>query len=203
MRIPCLPTGKHLTFKNNFIQMKYLLVLFSSLLYLQDGDKLVKTRIAEGISVSLPPSFVRMTDDDMAKKYFTYRKPTAMYTNPDRVVDFGFNQTETRWRQQDLPMLKDFYQSSILSAYSKVDFMQDTVAIINERGFVVFEFTSEVAEDNPNAANPDGVTRQYSYVQYTVKENKILVFNFTCPAQMQATWKEVAKQVMQSVKVSG
>jgi hypothetical protein len=167
-----------------------------------DGVKLVKTRITKEVTISLPQNFSPMTDNDIANKYFTYHKPTAMYTNPDRVVDFGFNQTETRWRMEDLPLLQKFYKSSIVSMYSKVNFIQETTAAINKRNFVVFEFVSELVDEEPNSIKKGAVVKQYSYMQYTIEDNKVLLFNFTCPNQIKNQWQEVARQVMATVKIS-
>ncbi len=164
-------------------------------------DKLVKVKLTKDIIVHLPADFVPMTDDDLASKYFTYRKPTAMYTNPDRVVDFGLNITETRWRQSDLPLLQKFYKSGIGKMYTKVNFLQDTIATINNRDYVVFEFISELTDDDANAVQR-GTTKQYSYIQYTVKENRVHVFNFTCPSQIRSKWQDTAREIMQTIKIN-
>lgn len=181
------------------ITILFILFILSSF----DGVKLVKTKITKEITISLPADFVPMTDDDIAKKYFTHHKPTAMYTNPDRMVDFGFNQTQTRWRKEDLPLLQKFYKSSIVSMYSKVNFIQDTTATINKRNFVVFEFVSELIDEDPNSIKKGSVVKQYSYMQYTIENNKVMVFNFTCPVGLQNRWQQVARQVMATVKISG
>ncbi|QHT70103.1 hypothetical protein GXP67_27380 [Rhodocytophaga rosea] len=184
--------------------MKNLSILFLLLILCSfDGVKLKKTKITKEVSISLPADFVPMTDDDMANKYFTPQKPTAMYTNPDRVVDFGFNQTQTRWRPEDLPLLQKFYKSSIVSLYSKVNFIQETTTIVNKRNFVVFEFISELVDEDPNSLKKGSVVKQYSYMQYTIENNKVLVFNFTCPANLQPRWQEIARQVMGTVKING
>lgn len=167
-----------------------------------DGPKLVKTQVAEGIYVSLPQDFVPMTDDDIALKYLPFRKPVAMYTNPERVVDFGFNISNSKWRDSDLEIAKGFYKGSIAGMYSKVTFVQDgTIQKINKRDFAVFEFVSEVIDDDPNSMHKGSVTKQYSYIQYTLKGGKALVFNFTCPVKLKERWQTTAKSIMQSVKV--
>jgi hypothetical protein len=185
--------------------MKYILFLpiaflFSS--YSPDKGKLVKTRLTKEIIVYLPADFTLMTDDDLAKKYFTYRKPTAMYTNQDRVVDFGLNITETRWRQSDLPLLQKFYKSGIAKMYSNVQFIQDTISTINKRDFVVFEFISELKDDETNTMQRGSAVKQYSYMQYTVKDNKVHVFNFTCPVQIRTKWQDTAREIMQTIKIN-
>ncbi len=184
--------------------MKYLLLLFLLAANPFDGGKLVKTRITKNITVHLPQEFHAMTDDEIAQKYLTAKHPTAMYSNRESTVDFGLNQTETRWRLADLPMLKDIYKGSISGIHSKVTFLQDTIATINQREFIVLEFVSEVTDEDP-AGKPKGnsTLRQYSYLQYTIEGGKILVFNFTCPLQLQTKWQETAKSIMNSIKISG
>jgi hypothetical protein len=175
-------------------------LLFST--FTPDKGKMVKTKLTKEIIVYLPSDFTPMTDDDLAKKYFTYRKPTAMYTNPERVVDFGLNITDTRWRQSDLPLLQKFYKSGIAKMYTNVNFIQDTISTINKRDFVVFEFISELKDDETNTMQRTSVVKQYSYMQYTVKDNQVHVFNFTCPVQIRSKWQETAREIMQTIKIN-
>jgi hypothetical protein len=182
--------------------MKYLLISFLWLLAGLDEGKLVKTKITKDITVSLPQTFRAMTDDEIADKYLTAKRPTAMYTNPERVADFGFNQTETRWRKVDMPMLKGVYKGSIAGLHGKVNFVQDTIATINDRQFIVFEFVSEVTDvDAEGKPRSGSALRQYSYLQYTVEGGKIMVFNFTCPAQLQPKWQATARAIMGSIRI--
>lgn len=183
---------------NSFVLL--IAILFAPLV--PDKGKLVKTKLTKEITVYLPTDFTPMTDDDLANKYFTYRKPTAMYTNPDRVVDFGLNITETRWRQEDLALLQKFYKSGIAKMYTNVSFIQDTISTINDRNYVVFEFVSELKDDEANAAQRGSAEKHYSYMQYTVKNNKVHVFNFTCPSQIRSKWQETAREIMQTIKIS-
>jgi hypothetical protein len=178
-----------------------LVTLFFSL-PTPDTGKWVKTKLTKEITVHLPADFTRMTDDDLAKKYFTYRKPTAMYTNPDRLVDFGLNITDTRWRQEDLPLLQKFYKSGIAKMYTNINFIQDTISTINKRDFVVFEFVSELKDDESNSLQRGSIVKQYSYMQYTVIDSRVHVFNFTCPSQIRPKWQSTAHEIMQTIKIS-
>ncbi len=168
----------------------------------QNVPKLKKTKLTDQITVSLPADFHPMTDDEIAAKYFVSRKPTASFSSADRVADFTFNQTLTPGRQQDLAMLKDFFKSGIRSNFTKVEFTQENVVLINERECAVLEYTAELRDDDPNSANK-GVTRQYSYMVYTTVRNKIQVMAFNCPAQVKERWQPVARAVMNSIKISG
>ncbi len=179
-----------------------LAFLFLLSVSFQDAPKLRKVKLTDRVTVSLPQDFQPMTDDEIAARYFVARKPTASYTGTDKVADFTLNQTRTPGRMQDLPLLRDFFKSGILSSYTKVNFLQEGVVKINERDFAVLEFTAELRDDDKNSANR-GVTRQYSYLLYTILAAKVNVFAFNCPVQVQPRWQPVAKAVMNSIRISG
>jgi len=184
-----------------FFQAKTLLLclLFSGTLF-QDVPRLKKTKLTDYIVISLPEDFHPMTDDEIAAKYFVARKPLASYSSADRIADFTLNQTVTPGRQQDLPILKDIFKSGIQSNFTKVSFIQETIQPINERDYVILEFTAELRDDDPNSANK-GVTRQYSYIVYTTIANKVHVMAFNCPVQAKDRWQPVAKAVMNTIKI--
>jgi hypothetical protein len=86
--------------------------------------------------------------------------------------------------------------------YSNVQFIQDTISTINKRDFVVFEFISELKDDETNTMQRASAVKQYSYMQYTVKDNKVHVFNFTCPVQIRTKWQDTAREIMQTIKIN-
>ena len=52
-----------------------------------------------------------MTKEDMELRYESYRLPLALYTDPNRLVDFGVNRSYSRWQAEDLEMMGQFYQA--------------------------------------------------------------------------------------------
>ena len=165
------------------------------------SSKLKKVNLNDHVSIKLPVEFLPMSDDDIARKYYTYRKPLAAFTNPERLADFSFNQSATPWRQKDLILLKDFYKASILKLYTKVDFIQENIVVVNKREFAVLEFTSQISEEDKNSPNFGKITRGYDYIQYTVEKGKVLIFHFSCPFQIRENWQATAKSIMMTAKV--
>ncbi|MEQ9442092.1 MAG: hypothetical protein RIG62_23835 [Cyclobacteriaceae bacterium] len=163
-------------------------------------DKFVKVEVSEDISVSLPESFQAMTEDQMQRKFLSARPPLAAYTSPDQRADFGVNVSNTRWQVSDLPILKDFYRSSLLELYDEVSFIEEGIHSVNNAEMVFFEFTSIVKADE-NAAVPKPPVHQYTYVQYTIHEDQALVFTFSCPARQKNQWQPTAQKIMNSVKM--
>ena len=163
----------------------------------------VRTEIYEGVSVDLPKSFQPMTEAQLQENYLAARRPLAAYTDPNQQVAFGLNVSNTRWQPGDLPMLKDFYRASLLELYDEVKFLTETVQEVNGQPFAIFEFVSVVRpdEDEISFANQKPI-RRYTYVQYTVYQQKTWVFDFSVPAQDQATWQPVTRHLMESVGMS-
>ena len=166
------------------------------------GDT-VRTQIYEGVSVSLPKILRPMSEDVLRAKYLTGRRPLAAYTGPNQQVAFGLNTSSTRWQAGDLEVLKDFYRASLLELYDEVDFIKEGVEEVNGRSFAVFEFVSVVRpdEDDTSLGGAPKPIRQYTYVQYTVHQNKTWIFNFSVPTRAQAQWQETAQAIMSSVRM--
>ena len=167
-----------------------IILLFISLLGISaDGPKMAKMKITEGVSASLPKDFVAMSDDDIAQKYPSTKKPLAMFTSLDRTVDFGLNVSKSTLGG-DYPVLQKLYKATLYDLYSDIKFIQEGITNINGRDFIVFEFTS-AADGN----------RKYTYLQYTAIANRVYIFNFTCGAEKKEIWQPIAKLIMNSINM--
>lgn len=165
------------------------------------GKKMHKVKLDKNVSISLPSDFIAMTDDDIAKRYPAYRKPIAMYTSPDGKADFGYNVTNSSAWGNDLYLLKKFYKSTVLSMYSKVEFIQDTIIRRKKRDYIVFEYISEV-EEKQNTTQPIPPIKNYTYISYTLQQGEVYVFNFNCPYRLKDQWRYTAKDIINSAKVN-
>lgn len=162
--------------------------------------KFVTVKITNYIKVLLPADFSPMSDDDLTIKYPSPKKPTVMYTDPDRLVDFGLNETSNQWPSNDLESLKNIYKSTILHLYDTVFFIQQDIQTINKREFIVFEFVSGLLGKNITGKYAP-LKGTYSRIQYTMYNNKIIVFNFNCPSVYKSEWEQSAKLIMNSIKI--
>ena len=166
----------------------------------QPYSQLQKTKINDHITLQLPESFSPLNEQEVNKKFISYRKPLAIYSDPGRVVDFGINVSVTQWGEEDLPLMKDFFKSTIYSLYDTIEMIDERITEVNDRPFVVFEFLSSVkSEDNAFMQNND--IHKYSYLQYALVNGKTLLFNFTCPAGLRSKWDNVADEMMKSIEI--
>jgi hypothetical protein len=154
----------------------------------------------KNITLAVPSDFQPMTDDQIADKYFTNRRPVAMFTDPRNIVDLGVNESQTEWSEADLLILKDFYKANISGLYTEVNYLRDGLEEINGRSYAVFEFESTVADED-NAFSQKPAIRKYTYIQYTIVNGKSWVFNFTVPLRNKEQWQPIAGEIMNSIKI--
>lgn len=181
---------------------KFLLlaVVFVVLSPVHAQPQLERVKVTKEISMKIPVNFVPMSKAELYTKYVSSRPPIAMYTSPDRHIDLGVNENSSAWAGNDLEILKSFYKANIANLFTNVEFIQEDIREIGGRSFVVFEFVSKIT-DEESTFGGGGTISKYTYVQYTLEDDHVLLFNFTCPARMRAQWQGAAKEIMESVRV--
>lgn len=181
--------------------MRYLLIIFllagSAFV---NGPKLVKTKISDGISASMPENFTPMLPEDIVQRLPSVRAPLAAFTNPDRDVDFSVNISATQWPDSNQELAARFFRSGLQNLYDKVDFINEGVMEIHGKRYIFFEMESRMNGSKANEALRAPVVK-YTYIQYLVEKNRTLVFSFNCPGKLKDDWSETAGQMMKSVRV--
>ena len=97
--------------------------------------------------------------------------------------------------------MKSFYKSTIMGLYDEVQFINEDIREINGRNFAVFEFLSTVVDEEGTTINPGAISK-FVRIQYTIVESKTVLFNFSCPARQKDRWAPIAKEILESVKIS-
>ena len=179
-------------------KVKTALILILGVSLVQAQIPLERKKVTDEISMKVPGNFISMTDGERNQRYISYRTPIAMFTNIERTVDLGINVSGSTWDTGDLSVLKDFYKSNILNLYTEVDFIQEGIKTIGQRDYIVFEFQSKVYEEN---SFRNEVIAKYTYIQYTLHQDKILLFHFTAPRQLKSDWEQPVSEIMESVRI--
>lgn len=164
------------------------------------SQELTPIVIEKNLKMNIPAEFIIMNDDAIAERYFTTKRPVALYSNPAGNVDIGINKSVTQWESSDIKIMKDFYKANIQSLYDEVRFTKDTLALINGREFAVFEFES-VVRDASDALIQRPQINKYTYIQYTIVNGVTWVFNLTAPAGARNLWAGKAEVIMNSVSI--
>lgn len=163
--------------------------------------KYVKTKVSDSITMLTPADFLLMEEAELNRRYVSARKPIAVYTDYSRTVELAVNVAYSRWKQEDLEIMKSFYKSNIMGLYDDVNFLKEDIETINGRDYAVFEFISVVRDEEGTAVNP-GATAKFTRIQYTIVNYKTVLFNFSCPVRQKDQWIPVARHILSSVKIS-
>ena len=163
-------------------------------------SKLVKTKISEGIYISLPPELKPMSTDDMSQRYPSVRAPLAAYTDANRTLDFSMNISATQWPDGNLEIASKFFKSSITNLFDRVDFINEGIHTLHKKKYIFFEFESRVNGNRMTLGEQQPVFR-YTYIQYLVEPGRTLVISFNCPKAAREDWQENVREMMKSVKV--
>ncbi len=174
-----------------------LLVIFSAF---AEKPKLVKTKLTEGMTASIPASFKPMDEMDFTQRYPSVRAPLAAFTNEDRDTDFSVNISATQWPDADVEMAGKFFRVGLTNLFDKVDFISEGVREVHGKKFIYFEIESRMSGSKTNEATRSPILK-YTYIQYLVEENRTLVFTFSCPARVRQDWQDTALQMMKSLKI--
>jgi len=172
--------------------------------YAQRGyqePKLKRQKLNEGISILMPETFRKMSDDELAGKYFTYRKPIAMFTDDRGHADIGLNYSATKWSYADLDILKDFYFSTFSNMYGEIQMIDEGIRTHGSYKFAYFEFTADVRDDSKIVERRSKPV--YVYIMYTVQGDKILLINYNCPKRNIRYQQPIARKMMESLKITG
>lgn len=178
---------------------KFFLVI-SLLLLSADQPKLVKVKISEDITVSVPKDWRPMDDMDFTERYPSVRAPLAAFTNPDRTIDFSANISATRWPDANLEIASKFFKSSISNMFDRVEMLEEGIREINGKSFIFFKFESRVNGNRTQLGNTDPVLK-YTYQQYLIQGQRTLVFSFNCSRRDRQQWEGASEAMMKSIKV--
>ena len=94
--------------RNGFL---FLYILLCASWQQKDTGKLVSVKVADMLTVKVPETFQKLTDDQIADKIIASRKPLVMYSNPGGTVDFSVsvgNSSKNPWQDKDLKLMAEF-----------------------------------------------------------------------------------------------
>ncbi|NOT75962.1 MAG: hypothetical protein HOP08_13630 [Cyclobacteriaceae bacterium] len=161
---------------------------------------LIKTKVADGVSVSLPKTMYPMTPDDIAQRYPSVRAPLGAYTDQERMVDFSVNISATNWPDANVEMAQQFFKSGLHNLFDRMEVISEGTQLLHKKEFIFFEFESRVSGDRRKQGLQDPILK-YTYIQYLVEKDRTLVFTFSCPKDLREDWQPIAQEIMKSVRV--
>ena len=176
----------------------FLLVLFLFSAGVTVGQpQLQEQKIADNISM-LVPNELRLSSPTIQR---TTSPALAIYLSSDGQTELTLNISQLRWTEADMELLSQFYKANILNLYDQVDLVQEGIESINDRDFIVFEFSGAIV-DEANAFSGSSQRSDYTYILYTIVPEGVLIFRFTCPIGRMNYWKNAVSEMMKSITFS-
>jgi len=175
----------------------FLLLCINAFSQPKEKVVLVAQRVADLVTVKVPETFQKLSDDQIADKIIASRKPLSMYSSPNGSSDFSVsvgNSARNPWEDKDLKMMADFQKANINALFTSVTWLEDKILKVNGQQFAVFEFVSEVKEKGKPAI------KKYNNVRYTIKKKNVLIFSFVCPEVEKPLQQELAEDILNSIK---
>lgn len=169
------------------------------LCFAADRPKLMKIKVNEEITISVPKDWRPMDDQDIVQRYPSVRAPIAAYTNNERVADFSINISATQWPDDDVALAQKFFKAGVMNVFDRVEMIDEGIHEVRDKKFIFFEFESRI-NGNRQQEFQDPVLR-YTYIQYLIEPGKALVFSFNCPKGQKAMWQETAREMMKNIKI--
>jgi hypothetical protein len=163
-------------------------------------DKLIKTKVSDGIFISIPEELQAMSPDDIVLRTPSVRAPLAAYSDVNRSLEFSVSVSATQWPDANLELASKFFKSSITNLYDRVDFINEGIKTIHKKQFIFFEFESRV-NGNKMIDSERQPVYKYTYIQYLVEPKRTLVFSFNCQRSVREDWQNAVHAMMNSVKV--
>ncbi len=100
---------------NRFFLMLFILSCFTFVS--MDTPKLPKRKIYDGVKIQMPEDFVPMSDNDIADRYPSTKKPLVVFISPDKKADFTMNNSKAKSANQTAEMLHDIYKVTIMETF--------------------------------------------------------------------------------------
>ena len=172
-------------------------LLFLLILFPFQDSTLKKQKLTEYLTMEVSTSLREMTQQELSAKFLGAKIPDAALTDEASAIELTITGSPTFWLEKDLNLLKDFYDSSIPSLFSDIEFSKKKIVNINEGQFVAYEFEGTPQVDDNNRTSE----KRYTYLLYTIFRNGLVTISFSCPPYLKDEWKPVAHQMFESIKL--
>jgi hypothetical protein len=172
-------------------------LLLVSIANAQQGQPVLeRTEVADQILIQVPvelkeqpPTIQRGTSPAL-----------AIYVSDDQQTDLTINKSSLRWSAADAVLLSQFYKANILNLYDQVDMIQEGIREMDGLQVIFFEYSGKILEE-PNAFMEVKKRFDYTYIQYAIQEDGVLIFRLSTPGMLQRYWQNAAREIMENVQI--
>ena len=141
------------------------------------------------MSVWLPKSFIEMPKPMIKIKYPGEQRPQIIITDLSSRINFTFSLLEIDISMKNVPAMAKVFKEIIQKTQQKVIFYEESTEEVGEDKLSWFDFKSIAAD-----------SEIYNIMYIALVDGKVMHGIFNCLYEQMKEWKDIAKQVMMSVK---
>ncbi|OEF99135.1 hypothetical protein BHF71_10045 [Vulcanibacillus modesticaldus] len=149
-----------------------------------------KEVLSNKVSILIPDSFKKMSEELMKIKYPKENRPTLVYTNEDATVNIAFKVTENEIRPEQIQGFKEIIKNNLQEVYSTDGLVKDGVYEINGKTIGMIEYKT-----------PADDTEIYNYIFFTDLDNKLLLSTINFTTEKKEVWQPIAEEIMNSLEI--
>lgn len=175
--------------------LKYLFISIFFLATTQESE-LKKQKLTEYLTMSVSTDLRPMSQQELSAKFLGAKIPDAALTDEQSAIEFTVTGSPTFWQEEDVALLKDFYDASIPSLFKDIKFEKKEMVMINDKQFIAYQF-----DGTPAVETGDRIPeKRFTYLLYTIHRNGLVTISFSCPPYLKSKWKPVAEKMFETIK---
>lgn len=155
-----------------------------------------KVTIVDGITAKMPKDFYKMEDREILDRIMVYKMPLAMFSSGDRLAEFGLSISDNYWAGNDVELLGEFQNAAIHNLFDRLQVLDQGVREVHKHQMYFFEILAGTSAGS-------AYEKKYSLIHYVIVQNRILVFNFSCFQFEREKYKDIAWEILSSLKIKG
>jgi hypothetical protein len=158
----------------------------------QVGKTLLKpTTILDGkLEILIPEGFRLMSEEMLALKYPSERRPTVVYTNEPGTINIAVNHTQDRIPADGLKQLHQTLDSTIRAVQPDSTWNFSGFQHYHGREWTQLEFTSSAID-----------TRIHNMMIATSVDGRMMIISFNVTDDLSAEWLPVGREIIKSTMV--
>ena len=149
----------------------------------------LKLLLNDKVELKIPKDFQIMSEEMMALKYPSERRPTLIYTDESGGINVALNLTANKANQDMIPAYHNNFMNAFKNLYPSADWKDNGIKEINGKQLGYLEFVTPAID-----------TEIYNLMFFTDMDGQLLLCTFNCTVKSMDDWTPVAHEIMNSLK---
>jgi len=143
------------------------------------------------LKIQIPTNFIDMPDEVARLKYPFSARPQIIKTDDTGSLNIILNLVPKNIKDQEIPAVKEGIKELFKRLNPSYLFLEEGVETIEEKTVGFFEFKSPTFDDP-----------LFNLMFFVELNHNVIMGVFNCPYSQHIAWRPIARQIMQSIRIS-